>query len=90
MGLPRKKGRSLTYEGKWMFYRSFESFEYDKHSESVVIAESPYEVTNLYICVFRRISVNTVKLVKTMRSGNRGLKFGQKRDFKTNHPFLRK
>lgn len=61
---PRKKGRPLTYEEKWMVYHSFESFERDKHSESVIIVEDPYEITSRYTGVSRTTVANIVKSVR--------------------------
>jgi hypothetical protein len=50
---PRKRGRPLTYEEKWMVYHAFESFERSKLEGSAVIIEDPYEVTGLYTGVSR-------------------------------------
>lgn len=65
---PRKRGRPLTYEEKWMVYRSFESFERDKYSESVIIVEDPYDVTSQYIGVSRTTVANIVKSVRNTGS----------------------
>jgi transposase len=61
---PRKRGRPLTYEEKRMVYHSFESFERDKHSESVIIVEDPYEVTSRYIGVSGTTVANIAKSVR--------------------------
>ena len=38
---PRKRGRPLTYEEKWMVHHVFEAFENDKQSDGIVSAGSP-------------------------------------------------
>jgi hypothetical protein len=38
---PRKRGRPLTYEEKWMVYYAFESFERNKAEGSVIVIEDP-------------------------------------------------
>jgi len=61
---PRKRGRPLTYEEKWMVYHSFESFERNKLEGSVIAIEDPYEVTAHYTGVSRTTVANIVKSVR--------------------------
>ena len=61
---PRKRGRPLTYEEKWMVYHAFESFERHKLEESVIIVEDPYSVTSSYTGVARTTVANIVKSVR--------------------------
>jgi transposase len=65
---PRKRGRPLTYEEKWMVYHAFESFERNKLDGSVIIVEDPYSVTSSYTGVARTTVANIVKSVRD--SGN--------------------
>jgi transposase len=61
---PRKRGRPLTYEEKWMVYYAFESFERNKSDESVIVVEDPYAVTSSYTGVARTTVANIVKSVR--------------------------
>ena len=61
---PRKRGRPLTYEEKWMVYYAFESFERNKADGSVIVVEDPYAVTSSYIGVSRTTVANIVKSVR--------------------------
>lgn len=61
---PRKRGRPLTYEEKWMVYYAFESFERNKLDESVIVVEDPYAVTSSYTGVARTTVANIVKSVR--------------------------
>lgn len=61
---PRKRGRPLTYEEKWMVYHSFESFERNKLEGSVIIVNDPYEVTSTYTGVSRTTVANIVQSVR--------------------------
>jgi hypothetical protein len=61
---PRKRGRPLTYEEKWMVYYAFESFERNKAEGSVIVIEDPYAVTSSYIGVSRTTVANIVKSVR--------------------------
>ena len=61
---PRKRGRPLTYEEKWMVYYAFESFEHNKAEGSVIVVEDPYAVTSSYIGVSRTTVANIVKSVR--------------------------
>ena len=61
---PRKRGRPLTYEEKWMVYHAFESFERHKLEGSVIIVEDPYSVTSSYTGVARTTVANIVKSVR--------------------------
>jgi transposase len=65
---PRKRGRPLTYEEKWMIYHSFESFERNKLEGSVIIVEDPYDVTSTYTGVSRTTVANIVKSVRNTGS----------------------
>ena len=61
---PRKRGRPLTYEEKWMVYYAFKSFERNKLDKSVIVVEDPYAVTSSYTGVSRTTVANIVKSVK--------------------------
>jgi len=61
---PRKRGRPLTYEEKWMVYHAFESFERNKSDGSVIVVEDPYSVTSAYTGVARTTVANIVKSVR--------------------------
>ncbi len=61
---PRKRGRPLTYEEKWMVYYAFQSFERHKAENSVIVVEDPYAVTGSYIGVSRTTVANIVKSVR--------------------------
>ena len=43
---PRKRGRPLTYEEKWMVYYAFKSFERNKADNSVIVDENEVYDTN--------------------------------------------
>jgi transposase len=61
---PRKRGRPLTYEEKWMVYHAFESFERNKLDGSFIIVEDPYSSTSSYTGVARTTVANIVKSVR--------------------------
>ena len=61
---PRKRGRPLTYEEKWMVYHAFESFERNKSDGSVIVVEDPYSVTSAYTGVARTTVANIVTSVR--------------------------
>jgi transposase len=65
---PRKRGRPLTYEEKWMVYYAFQSFERHKADSSVIVVEDPYAVTSSYIGVSR---TTVAKIVKSVRESGR-------------------
>jgi transposase len=61
---PRKRGRPLTYEEKWMVQHVFEKFQHNKKEKSTVIVEDPYSMTSEYTGVSRTTVSNIVKSVK--------------------------
>jgi len=61
---PRKRGRPLTYEEKWMVYSAFESFERHKADGSVLVVDDPYAVTSAYLGVSRTTVANIVTSVR--------------------------
>ncbi len=61
---PRKRGRPLTYEEKWMVYSAFESFERNKLDKSIIVVDDPYAVTSSYTGVARTTVANIVKSVR--------------------------
>ncbi len=61
---PRKRGRPLTYEEKWMVYSAFESFERNKLDKSILVVDDPYAVTSAYTGVARTTVANIVKSVR--------------------------
>ena len=61
---PRKRGRPLTYEEKWMVYYAFKAFERNKADSSVIVVEDPYSVTSSYTGVSRTTVAGIVKSVR--------------------------
>ena len=61
---PRKRGRPLTYEEKWMVYSAFESFERNKLDKSIIVVDDPYAVTSSSTGVARTTVANIVKSVR--------------------------
>ena len=64
MESPRKRGRPLTYEEKWMVYYAFKSFERNKVDRSAIIVEDPYAITSTYTGVSRTTVAGIVKSVR--------------------------
>jgi hypothetical protein len=61
---PRKRGRPVTYEEKWMVDSAFESLERNKADGSIIVVEDPYAVTSSYTGVSRTTVANIVKSVR--------------------------
>ena len=61
---PRKRGRPLTYEEKWMVYHAFKCFQQNKTENREIIVEDPYRVTSNYTGVSRTSVANIVKSVR--------------------------
>lgn len=61
---PRKRGRPLTYEEKWMVYHAFASFERNKSDGSIIVVEDPDAVTSAYTGVARTTVANIVTSVR--------------------------
>jgi hypothetical protein len=43
---PRKRGRPLTYEEKWMVQHVFETLEKEKNAEAIIQRHDPYSLTS--------------------------------------------
>ena len=65
---PRKRGRPLTYEEKWMVHHVFEAFEKDKQAGGMVWVDDPYTLTSQYTGVARSLVATITKSVK--QTGN--------------------
>ena len=61
---PRKRGRPLTYEEKWMVHHVFEILEKEKYEVGLIQIEDPYSLTSKYTGVARSIVANVVKAVR--------------------------
>lgn len=61
---PRKRGRPLTYEEKWMVHHVFEILEKEKYEGGLIQIEDPYCLTSKYTGVARSIVANVVKAVR--------------------------
>lgn len=61
---PRKRGRPLTYEEKWMVYNAFKCFEEDKAKKGMIVVEDVYSITSHYTGVSRP---SVAKIVKSVR-----------------------
>ncbi len=75
---PRKCGRPLTYEEKWIVYHVFESLVNEKKEKGTVQIEDPYTLTGKYTGVGRKIVARIAKAVRatgtvppTIPAGNR-------------------
>jgi hypothetical protein len=52
---PRKRGRALTYEEKWMVQHVFETVEQQKTTGVILSRHDPYGLTSKYTGVARRV-----------------------------------
>jgi transposase len=65
---PRKRGRPLTYEEKWIVHHVFETFEKEKQEGAIIEIQDPYHLTSKYTGVARSI---VATIAKSMRqTGN--------------------
>ena len=62
--LPRKRGRPLTYEEKWIVQHVFETFEKEKSAGAIVQIQDPYSLTSKYTGVARSIVATIAKSVR--------------------------
>src|SRR5882672_1464805 len=65
---PRKRGRPLTYEEKWIVQHVFETFEKEKNAGAIVQIQDPYSLTSKYTGVARSIVATIAKSVR--QTGN--------------------
>jgi transposase len=61
---PRKCGRPLTYEEKWIVLHVFETFVREKQERGVIQIDDPYSLTSQYTGVGRSVIANIVKSVR--------------------------
>src|SRR2546422_8735794 len=65
---PRKRGRPLTYEEKWMVQQVFETLAQDKSAEPSLQRHDPYSLTSNYTGVARSVVAAITKAVR--QTGN--------------------
>jgi transposase len=65
---PRKRGRPLTYEEKWMVQHVFETLEKEKNAEAISHRHDPYSLTSKYTGVARSLVATITKAVR--QTGN--------------------
>lgn len=65
---PRKRGRPLTYEEKWMVHHVFKTFATEKQSGGIVGIEDPYKLASQYTGVARSLVATIAKSVR--QTGN--------------------
>jgi len=65
---PRKRGRPLTYEEKWMVQHVFETLEKEKNTEASIQRYDPYSLTSKYTGVARSLVATITKAVR--QTGN--------------------
>lgn len=61
---PRKRGRPLTYEEKWMVQQVFEPVEKEKTEGTIVRMRDPYSLTSQYTGVARSLVATIVQSVR--------------------------
>src|SRR5438093_12752646 len=61
---PRKRGRPLTYEEKWMVQHVFETLEKEKNAEAIIQRNDPYSLTSKYTGVARSLVAMITKAVR--------------------------
>src|SRR6266849_4223733 len=65
---PRKRGRPLTYEEKWMVQHVFETLEKEHNAEAIIQKHDPYSLTSKYTGVARSLVATITKAVR--QTGN--------------------
>ena len=65
---PRKRGRPLTYEEKWMVQHVFETVAQEKNAEPIPQRHDPYSLTSKYTGVARSVVAAITKAVR--QTGN--------------------
>jgi len=65
---PRKRGRPLTYEEKWMVQHVFETLAKEKNAEAIIQRHDPYRLTSKYTGVARSLVATIIKAVR--QTGN--------------------
>src|SRR5207244_12902672 len=61
---PRKRGRPLTYEEKWMVQQVFETLAQEKNAEPSLQRHDPYSLTSNYTGVARSVVAAITKAVR--------------------------
>ena len=61
---PRKRGRPLTYEEKWMVQHVFETLEKEQNAEAIIHRHDPYSLTSQYTGVARSLVATITKAVR--------------------------
>src|SRR6266699_2811008 len=61
---PRKRGRPLTYEEKWIVQHVFETLEQEKNAEAIIQRHDPYSLTSKYTGVARSLVATITKAVR--------------------------
>ena len=61
---PRKRGRALTYEEKWMVQHVFETVEQEKTTGVILPRHDPYGLTSKYTGVARSLVATITKAVR--------------------------
>src|SRR5216683_6991173 len=61
---PRKRGRALTYEEKWMVQHVFETVEQEKTTGVILSRHDPYGLTSKYTGVARSLVATITKAVR--------------------------
>jgi len=62
---PRKRGRALTYEEKWMVQHVFETVEQEKTTGVILSRHDPYGLTSKYTGVARSLVATITKSRET-------------------------
>jgi len=65
---PRKRGRPLTYEEKWMVQHVFDTLEKEKNAEAIIQRHDPSSLTSTYTGVARSLVATITKAVR--QTGN--------------------
>src|SRR6266568_7837333 len=65
---PRKRGRPLTYEEKWMVHHVFETLTKENNAEPILQRHDPYSLTSKYTGVARSVVAAITKAVR--QTGN--------------------
>ncbi|MBM3226802.1 MAG: hypothetical protein FJZ47_23810 [Candidatus Tectomicrobia bacterium] len=61
---PRKRGRPLTYEEKWMVQHVFETLEQEHNTEASLQGDDPYTLTSTYTGVARSLVARITPAVR--------------------------
>lgn len=61
---PRKRGRPLTYEAKWMVQHVFDTCTKEKNTEPILPRHDPYSLTSTYTGGARRVVAAITQAVR--------------------------